>query len=398
MSLRVCVFVTFFFLTEINKFQLVLTTILNHKTLVHSIIQSIDERRFPPFITIIDTIKSWKNGKERYVLCAWPNMAGVRDDCFLSHLLLRLLCRLFINNATINQNQQPSYQRNNDNNNDQGVFVNWWETDVYFIQIPWNLKVVWQERLLTLVQDWAGVPIEQTVMYGLRQYESGARLLTHVDRVTTHAVSLIVNVAQIATSAANATHWPVEVHDHAGRLHEVNMEPGDVVYYESAKNLHSRNRPLAEGASYINLFTHYRPIGDDEWYTRENPPGTPEPILEDDIEGSCHVPALPAGQSELYNIGKVVCDDKRLGPWISPTLWQAKGADDLIAWWERTSPAEATPGDGNCNCGALQDRIRELERQLEMEARLLAAASKEARGEVVTAAASNAESTGHTEL
>ena len=39
--------------------------------------------------------------------------------------------------------------------------------------------------------------------------------------------------------------WPVEVYDHGNRLHEILMEPGDVVYYESAKNLHGRNRPLA---------------------------------------------------------------------------------------------------------------------------------------------------------
>ena len=78
----------------------------------------------------------------------------------------------------------------------KGVFVNWWETDCSFIQIPWQLKNLWQERLRNLVQDWAGVPIEQTDMYGLRRYEQGARLLTHVDRVTTHAVSLIVNIAQ----------------------------------------------------------------------------------------------------------------------------------------------------------------------------------------------------------
>ena len=57
-----------------------------------------------------------------------------------------------------------------------------------------------------MVEAWAGVPVEQTVMYGLRQYTTGARLLTHVDRISTHAVSLIVNIAQ-----GNLTEpWPVE--------------------------------------------------------------------------------------------------------------------------------------------------------------------------------------------
>ena len=109
----------------------------------------------------------------------------------------------------------------------KGVFVNWWETDCSFIQIPWEQKGRWQERLRVLVEAWAGVPIEQTDMYGLRRYEHGARLLTHVDREATHAVSLIVNIAQ-----GNLTEpWPVEVFDHGDRLHEVIMEPGDIVYY-----------------------------------------------------------------------------------------------------------------------------------------------------------------------
>ena len=104
----------------------------------------------------------------------------------------------------------------------KGLFVNWWEAQCSFIQIPWELKRIWQGRLRELVQAWAGVPVEQTDMYGLRQYEQGARLLTHVDREATHAVSLIVNVAQ-----GNLTEpWPVEVQDHADRLHEVIMEPG----------------------------------------------------------------------------------------------------------------------------------------------------------------------------
>jgi prolyl 4-hydroxylase len=60
------------------------------------------------------------------------------------------------------------------------------------------------------------------------QYQEGARLLTHVDRLATHAVSLIVNVAQGNLDEP----WPVEVYDHADRLHEIVMEPGDVIYYE----------------------------------------------------------------------------------------------------------------------------------------------------------------------
>jgi len=203
------------------------------------------------------------------------------------------------------------------------------------------MKELIQIRLLDMVQAWAGVPIEQTVMYGLRQYETGARLLTHVDRHVTHAVSLIVNIAQGNLSEP----WPVEVQDHADRLHEVRMEPGDVVYYESAKALHARNRPMkGDGAYYVNLFTHYRPIGDNQWFARPNPDGTPEPVLEDDLDGTCRLVSQGLTAMELDRrqqlgvVQAVQCDDARLGNTISPTFFQARGPDDLVQWWRYTNP------------------------------------------------------------
>jgi hypothetical protein len=51
--------------------------------------------------------------------------------------------------------------------------------------------------LQILVEAWTGgVELELTDIYGMREYRDGARLLTHVDRTSTHAASLIINVAQ----------------------------------------------------------------------------------------------------------------------------------------------------------------------------------------------------------
>jgi len=124
-------------------------------------------------------------------------------------------------------NRNPPHKVHEEWGRHKGVFVNYWETDVNFIQIPWHLKRRWQGRLRELVEAWAGVELETTDMYGMREYTEGARLLTHVDRESTHAASLIVNIAQENVSKP----WTVEVHDHADRLHEVVMEPGDIVYY-----------------------------------------------------------------------------------------------------------------------------------------------------------------------
>mmetsp|Transcript_3610 Transcript_3610/g.5486 ORF Transcript_3610/g.5486 Transcript_3610/m.5486 type:complete len:510 (+) Transcript_3610:200-1729(+) len=210
----------------------------------------------------------------------------------------------------------------------KGVYVNYWETDCNFIQIPWELKFIWQERLKDVVQEWVGeTEIEQTDLYGMRQYEAGARLLTHVDRITTHAVSLIVNVAQ-----GNLTDpWTVEVYDHANRLHEVVMEPGTIVYYESAKALHGRNSPLA-GGFYANLFTHYRPIGDPMWYSKDNPEGTPEPLID---VGKCEL----VGKPNEYSQGAVKCENDAIGPHLSPKMITATSGDDLYNLWLSVGPS-----------------------------------------------------------
>lgn len=110
-----------------------------------------------------------------------------------------------------------------------GLHVNWYEVPAYMIQMPWELKRTWQTRLRELVQNWiGGVSLENTDIYGMRSYEDGARLISHVDRVNTHAASLIINVAQHGIREP----WYIEIYDHAGRLHEIEMNPGDIVYYE----------------------------------------------------------------------------------------------------------------------------------------------------------------------
>ena len=157
----------------------------------------------------------------------------------------------------------------------KGLYVNWWDVNAYMIGMPWGLKTYWQSRLKLLVEAWSGTELELTDIYGMRRYEDGARLLTHVDREATHAASLIINVAQGDIREP----WPVEIYDHANRLHEVIMQEGDIVYYESAKCLHGRMKPL-RGSHYVNLFAHYRPVGDPQWFIRSNPEGTPPPLVD----------------------------------------------------------------------------------------------------------------------
>jgi hypothetical protein len=53
-------------------------------------------------------------------------------------------------------------------------------------------------------------------MYGIRQYYRGSILKKHVDRIETHIISCILNVAQDVDSD-----WELEVLDHKGKLRRV---------------------------------------------------------------------------------------------------------------------------------------------------------------------------------
>ena len=164
-----------------------------------------------------------------------------------------------------------------------------------------------------MVEKWVGIPLELTDIYGMRRYEDGARLLTHVDREATHACSLIINVDQGGIREP----WKIEIYDFADRLHEIEMEPGDIVYYESARCLHGRMQPL-QGAYYVNLFAHYRPVGDPKWFLKPNPADNTPQML--DI-GSCQTDG-----------SKVECEKADV-PWLSPKLQTLKSGKDLYDFW-----------------------------------------------------------------
>jgi hypothetical protein len=50
------------------------------------------------------------------------------------------------------------------------------------------------------------------------------------------------------------------VYDHDGNAHNITMEPGDLVLYESHSVIHGRPFPF-EGDYYANIFVHFEPTG-----------------------------------------------------------------------------------------------------------------------------------------
>ena len=110
-----------------------------------------------------------------------------------------------------------------------------------------------------LAEEWAGVKLRPSSIYGIRRYVNNSALISHIDKVNTHVISLILNLGQDVKED-----WPLFVRPHSGEDEAVLMRPGDMVWYESASVIHGRQWPL-RGASYDNLFVHFKPRGR-AWY------------------------------------------------------------------------------------------------------------------------------------
>ncbi len=126
-----------------------------------------------------------------------------------------------------------------------------------------------------LHEEWAGCRLEPSAAYGIRVYGEGQTLRPHCDRVETHVISSIVHVAADVDEP-----WALTVEDAVGRVHDVYLEPGEMLLYESAKLPHGRPRPL-RGRHYASVFLHYRPTDWDRTLTevcrRAGPYGVPAP-------------------------------------------------------------------------------------------------------------------------
>jgi prolyl 4-hydroxylase len=111
-----------------------------------------------------------------------------------------------------------------------------------------------------LVAAWAGYSsaddIEPTSTYGIRTYYNGSVLETHVDRVETHILSVVYCVDRKHNKP-----WLMETDpDLLGNNAKVDIPPGKLFFYESAKLSHGRPTVL-DGEYYAHMFIHYRPVG-----------------------------------------------------------------------------------------------------------------------------------------
>ncbi len=109
------------------------------------------------------------------------------------------------------------------------------------------------EALKPVHTTWSGMRLEESACYGFRIYQRGSYLYNHVDRTQTHIISSTICVDHRLEKP-----WPLYIEDIDGNPYQVDMEPGEFVFYEGARLIHGRPWAL-DGDYYIGMFVHYRP-------------------------------------------------------------------------------------------------------------------------------------------
>ena len=170
---------------------------------------------------------------------------------------------------------------------EQDVNAIYGETNPLFVDmegLDWEVL----EDLQPLHEEWAGgMKLFPTSAYGVRLYQNGSSLVMHHDKVHTHVISSIVHIAHEYYNESQP--WPIQIEDHDGNLHSVNLKSGQMLFYESAKCLHGRMQAF-HGKYYGSIFLHYAPVDKKTWgYDVEQviaavPPHWSEGVVED--EGS----------------------------------------------------------------------------------------------------------------
>ncbi len=108
------------------------------------------------------------------------------------------------------------------------------------------------EDLRPLHEAWAGRPLVLSHCYGIRCYQRGTFLYNHVDRQP-HFISSTICVDHVLNSP-----WPLHIESVDGEVSQVNMEPGELIFYEGTRLVHGRPYPL-DGDYYAGIFVHYYP-------------------------------------------------------------------------------------------------------------------------------------------
>ena len=120
------------------------------------------------------------------------------------------------------------------------TLVNHWDSPTHMVSVE-NASLVGGGEVLKnaiwnaardAIQSWTGNRLAECSLYGIRIYHRDSILAPHVDRLP------LVSSAILMVDQDVDEPWLLEVIGHDGRAHNVTMEPGDLVLYESHSLIH----------------------------------------------------------------------------------------------------------------------------------------------------------------
>ena len=135
---------------------------------------------------------------------------------------------------------------------DSGMVSKHLKLDAAPIKLLNELRDTFREILTKWIEYKA--PLVHTATYGIRKYLRGSHLGNHYDKKNTHVISAIIHLDDDASDKP----WNLYIEDHHFRPHNVTMEYGDIVLYESTTCLHGRPEPF-EGLAHCNMYIHFKP-------------------------------------------------------------------------------------------------------------------------------------------
>jgi len=116
------------------------------------------------------------------------------------------------------------------------------------------------EELKSVHEEWVNYKLEPSFIYGIRSYKRGSTLVEHRDRVETHHISSIICVDKDLEDPCGDSvleDWALNIQDHNGVWHNIILQVGQMLLYESAKCLHGRTQEF-KGNYFNNMFVHYK--------------------------------------------------------------------------------------------------------------------------------------------
>lgn len=109
----------------------------------------------------------------------------------------------------------------------------------------------WAEQKLRMDYDESDGTVRETPVYGIRSYNNGAVLRSHVDKIRSHHISTIILVDEDSNKP-----WGLDILGNDGNWYNIVIKPGQMILYESATCEHGRLEPF-DGNYFRNFFVHY---------------------------------------------------------------------------------------------------------------------------------------------